>query len=81
MTEIDIYFNTEKLFNVFQIENKNMSKALKILFMPTYKQQKKAKQFHTYNISFNNSSGISFMQLPVALLSCITETTDRDLKS
>lgn len=35
----------------------------------------------SHNISFNNSSGILIMQLPVALLNCITETTDRDLKN
>lgn len=42
--------------------------------------KKPLKQFHIYNISFNNSSGISIMQFPAAILSCITEKIDKDLE-
>lgn len=74
MTEIGIYFNIK---NSYLLPNKNLSKYSFYVYI----QAAKKSTVPHINIKFNNSSGISIMQLPVALLSCITKTTDRHLKS
>lgn len=91
MTEITIYFDIRNS-SLIRIQTKKKKKekhgisTQNILFIPTQKRGEEvggegARRFHMYNVSFNNSSGILIMQLPVALLSCTTETTDRNLKS